>query len=188
MSFIELLLIAIALSMDAFTVALCRGMGIKKLNIKYVIIIASCFGFFQALMPFLGWLVGTQFESIIVSVDHWVAFLLLAFIGAKMIVESFNKKEEILEFNVDYKDILIMGIATSIDALAVGISFAVLSNVNIAFSVLLIGVVCFIISAIGVVIGKKFGDKFKLNTELFGGIILICIGIKILIEHLFFGA
>lgn len=188
MSLIELFLIAIGLSMDAFTVAMCQGLKMKKLNYLHTISIAICFGLFQAFMPFLGWAIGIQFEQYIIAFDHWIAFFLLVFIGGKMAIDSFKPDEEIDEC-LSLKQVPIMGIATSIDALAVGVSFAVLPNVNIYLACSIIGVLCLIISFMGVIIGEKIADKSakcNVNTELIGGIILILIGVKILIEHLFF--
>ena len=184
MGFIELFLIAIGLSADAFAVAVCKGLNMKKVNGKIAVIIGLFFGGFQALMPLIGWVLGKQFESYIVSFDHWVAFVLLAFIGGKMIKESFEKECECCEKELlDIKEIFVLAIATSIDALAVGITFAFL-NVNILESITLIGCTTFILSVIGVYLGAKFGAKYKNKAELAGGIILVLIGLKILLEHL----
>lgn len=186
MSIAEIFLIGVGLSMDAFAVAVCKGLNQKKFSIKNGFIIALFFGGFQALMPFLGWALGKQFEKYITSVDHWIAFVLLGFIGGKMIYEALTEKEETQESAVreilDLKEILVLSVATSIDALAVGITFAFLT-VNIASSVTLIGLTTFVISFAGFVIGNKFGAKYQNKAELLGGIILVLIGFKILLEH-----
>lgn len=185
MGIAEIFLIGIGLSMDAFAVAICRGLKMQKLNVKHTAVIALFFGGFQALMPLIGWFLGKQFEKYITAVDHWIAFALLAFIGGKMIYDSFKKDDddqgEKDVFNI--KEIFVMAIATSIDALAVGITFAFLS-VNIWSSISIIGVTTFVLSAIGVLIGHKFGAKYKNKAELAGGVILVLIGLKILLEHL----
>ena len=186
MSIAEIFLIGVGLSMDAFAVAVCKGLNQKKFSIKNGFIIALFFGGFQALMPFLGWALGKQFEKYITSVDHWIAFVLLGFIGGKMIYEALTEKEEAQESAIreilDLKEILVLSVATSIDALAVGITFAFLT-VNIASSVTLIGLTTFVISFAGFVIGNKFGAKYQNKAELLGGIILVLIGFKILLEH-----
>lgn len=185
MGIAEIFLIGIGLSMDAFAVAVCRGLKMQKFNIKHTAVIALFFGGFQALMPLIGWFLGKQFEKYITAVDHWIAFALLAFIGGKMIYDSFKKDDddqgEKDVFNL--KEIFVMAVATSIDALAVGITFAFLS-VNIWSSISIIGVTTFVLSAIGVLIGHKFGAKYKNKAELAGGVILVLIGLKILLEHL----
>lgn len=187
MSFFEIFMIGVGLSMDAFAVAICKGLNMRKLEKLQTLVIALFFGGFQALMPFIGWLLGKQFEEYITSFDHWIAFVLLAFIGGKMIWDVFHDKEEenCCEGNgkLDIKELFMLAIATSIDALAVGISFAFL-QVNIAFAVSLIGCTTFVISAAGVFIGHKFGNKYEDKASLAGGIILILIGLKILLEHL----
>lgn len=186
MNISEIFLIGVGLSMDAFAAAVCKGLNQKKFNIKNGFIIALFFGGFQALMPFLGWALGKQFEKYITSVDHWIAFVLLGFIGGKMIYEALTEKEEAQESAIreilDLKEILVLSVATSIDALAVGITFAFLT-VNIASSVTLIGLTTFVISFAGFVIGNKFGAKYQNKAELLGGIILVLIGFKILLEH-----
>lgn len=185
MSFWELLLIGIGLSMDAFAVAICKGLKMQKLNYGQTAVIAIFFGGFQAIMPLLGWGLGIRFESYITEFDHWIAFILLVILGGKMIYESI-KKEENEEKNFEkfnLKELLGLSIATSIDALAVGITFAFLGT-NIIFSISIIGITTFILSAVGVFIGHKFGAKYKNKAALTGGIILILIGIKILLEHL----
>lgn len=183
MQYWELFLIAVGLSMDAFAVAICKGLKMPKLNRKQAFVIALFFGGFQALMPFLGWVLGIGFEKYIASVDHYIAFALLAFIGGKMIFDSFKKDEEDEDYRFDLKELLLMAIATSIDALAVGITFAVL-GVNVALSVSVIGAVTFFLSLVGVFIGHRFGARFHGKAELAGGVILVLIGLKILLEHL----
>lgn len=185
MRFYELLLIALGLSMDAFAVSLCKGLNMLKPSIRHFGLIALFFGGFQAIMPLIGWLIGTQFEEYITGVDHWVAFGLLAFIGGKMIY-SFIKNDDCQTDDSEglkMKDLLMLAIATSIDALAVGITFAFL-QVSILPAVTVIGVTTFILSTIGVAIGYKFGARFKRKAELAGGIVLILIGVKILLDHL----
>lgn len=185
MGFIELFLIAVGLSMDAFSVAVCKGLNMRKINYKNMYIIALFFGGFQAVMPLIGWLLGRQFEKYITSFDHWIAFALLAFIGGKMIIEALKHDSDDDEKNdkLDIKELFILSVATSIDALAVGITFAFL-QVNIIPSVTLIGVTTFALSLLGVLLGNKFGSKYKSKAELAGGIILVLIGLKILLEHL----
>ena len=186
MSFTKLFLIAVGLSMDAFAVAMCKGLNMKKLNYRHGAVIALFFGLFQGGMPLLGWAVGISFEKYVVRVDHWIAFVLLAFIGGKMIFEALKGEEEECcgdGDKLDLKDLVVMAVATSIDALAVGISFAFL-KIEIIPAVSLIGVTTFILSFIGVIIGNNFGTRFKEKAELLGGVILIFIGLKILLEHL----
>lgn len=182
MGFVELFLIAVGLSMDAFAVSVCKGLSVKKVGVKHAALAGLYFGGFQFLMPVIGYLLGFRFESIIQNVDHWIVFVLLAFIGGNMIKESFGKAEEM---NDDFgvKTMLLMAVATSIDALAVGITFAFL-NVNILPASALIGVTTFILSFAGIYIGNLFGARYKSKAELAGGVILILIGLKILLEHL----
>lgn len=185
MGLLELLLIAIGLSMDAFAVALCRGLNMSKRNLRNSVIIALFFGGFQAVMPLLGWLLGKQFERYITSFDHWIAFGLLVLIGGKMIIEVF-KKDKCPADGTDklrIKELFLLAVATSIDALAVGITFAFL-QVSIIPAVACIGVTTFAISFFGVFIGRKFGARFQTKAEIAGGLVLIIIGTKILIEHL----
>ena len=182
MSIVELFLIAIGLSMDAFAVAICSGLEMKKATVKSALIIGLYFGVFQALMPLVGYLVGTQFSETIESIDHWVAFVLLAIIGGKMILESFEKDCPQTETSLEFTKMLPLAIATSIDALAVGVSFAFL-KVEIISSVSIIGITTFALSMLGVKIGNVFGMKFKSKAELVGGVILVLIGLKILLEH-----
>ncbi|MBQ5314904.1 MAG: manganese efflux pump [Oscillospiraceae bacterium] len=184
MSFSELLLIAIGLSMDAFAVAVCKGLSVGKTKVKHYIITGLWFGGFQALMPFLGYLLGTTFEKYIVAFDHWIAFILLSVIGINMIKEGFSKEENETDASFSFKNMLLLAIATSIDALAVGVTFALLPDVNIFHAVSLIGMTTFILSAIGIKIGSVFGMKYKSAAEITGGIILILMGTKILLEHL----
>ena len=180
----ELLVIAIGLSMDAFAVSICKGLSMRKMNWKNAVLAGIYFGGFQSLMPLLGYFLGSRFKDYIVSVDHWIAFILLAIIGASMIKESKESDEEVND-SFDFKTMLVLAIATSIDALAIGVTFAFLS-VNIVPAVSFIGVITFTLSVIGIKIGNVFGSKFKSKAELAGGFILIIMGIKILIEHLFF--
>lgn len=187
MGFVELFLIGVGLSMDAFAVAICKGLNMRgKINFKHAAIIALFFGGFQAIMPLIGYFLGIGFEKYITRIDHWIAFILLCFIGGKMIVEAIKEWNEVdkqEEDRLDIKELFILAVATSIDALAVGITFAFL-NVNIWSAISIIGTTTFVISIIGVVIGNKFGSKYKSKAELVGGIILVLIGAKILLEHL----
>ena len=187
MSIIELFILAVGLSMDAFAVSVCKGLSVRRLKPRHALIAGAWFGGFQALMPLLGWALGRQFESFIKSIDHWIAFALLGIIGANMIRESLKKEDEELNDSFSFKVMLPLAIATSIDALAVGVTFAFLS-VSIAPAILLIGITTFALSAAGIKIGNVFGAKYKSKAEFAGGVILILLGIKILIEHLFFNA
>ena len=181
MGLVELFLIAVGLSMDAFAVSICKGLSLGEIKFKHMVKAGLWFGGFQALMPLIGYLVGSLFADKIVAIDHWIAFALLVFIGANMVKESFGEEDEV-NSDMDAKSMLILAIATSIDALAVGISFAFL-NVNIVSSSLIIGLITFIVCFIGVIAGKKIGGIFKDYAELIGGIILILIGINIFNEH-----
>ena len=172
--------------MDAFAVSICKGLSVPKLQAKHCLICGIYFGGFQALMPLLGWLLGIRFQSLITNIDHWIAFVLLAVIGANMMKESFSKEEECPDASFGFKTMLTLAVATSIDALAVGVTFAFL-DVNIVPAVLLIGATTFVCSAVGVKIGNVFGNRFQSKAEFLGGLVLIAIGLKILIEHLFFG-
>ena len=183
MSILEVIGIGIGLAMDAFAVSICKGLSMKKIDWKKGIIIALYFGFFQGLMPVVGYLLGISFSDIVSSIDHWIAFILLSIIGFSMIKESFDDEIEKRNDKIDFKTMIVLSVATSIDALAVGITFAFLKT-SIIIPVILISIITFIISLIGVKIGNKFGDKFQNKAELLGGIILILIGIKILVEHL----
>ncbi len=184
MSILEILLLGIGLSMDAFAVSICKGLSTKKLQIKHYLIIGAWFGGFQALMPTIGYFLGSTFEQYITAFDHWVAFVLLAAIGASMIKESFSKEESETNSSFAFKTMLLMALATSIDALAVGITFALLPDINVPLAVCLIGVTTFVCSAAGLKVGNLFGLRYKAKAELAGGIILILIGLKILLEHL----
>lgn len=189
MGILEMVLIGVGLAMDAFAVSVCKGLSMRKINYKHAFITALFFGGFQALMPFIGWLLGTQFEKYITAVDHWIAFLLLLFIGGKMVwevIKERNTQEEVSEEKFSYKQLVAESVATSIDALAVGITFAFL-NTGIALPVAIIGIVTFLIAFLGVIIGNRFGAKFKAKAELAGGVILILIGVKILAEHIMGG-
>lgn len=186
MGTIELLLIGIGLSMDAFAVSICKGLNMEKVNKVYCGVIALFFGGFQALMPFIGWALGRQFERYITSVDHWIAFVLLAAIGGKMISDARKEGEGETckqETGLNLKELFLLAIATSIDALAVGITFAFL-KVDILPAIGIIGATTFVLSILGVFIGNIFGSRYKDKAELAGGIILILIGCKILLEHL----
>ena len=182
MGLVDLFVIAVGLSLDAFAVAICKGLSVKKVSVKHGLIVGLYFGGFQAGMPLLGYLLGSSFAKYIEAFDHWVAFVLLGIIGINMIRES-REKEETLDASFGLKAMLPMAIATSIDALAVGISFAFM-RVQIGWAVLFIGVTTFTLSAIGVKLGNLFGAKYKSKAELFGGIVLILLGTKILLEHL----
>ena len=182
MGFVELFLIAVGLSMDAFAVSVCKGLSVKRLEGRHAALAGLYFGGFQFLMPVLGWLLGSRFEAMITSIDHWIAFVLLAFIGGNMLKESFSDAED-LNDDFGFKTMLLMAIATSIDALAVGITFAFLA-VDILPAAGLIGVTTFLLSALGIYIGHVFGTKYKAGAERAGGVILILIGLKILLEHL----
>ena len=183
MGFFELLLIGVGLSMDAFAASICKGLGMRKLDMRQGAVVALFFGGFQALMPLIGWLLGKQFEQYITSVDHWIAFLLLGYIGGKMIWDAFHEEAEDCPAGFDLKELTVLAVATSIDALAVGVTFAFL-QVSIGPAALLIGCTTFLISLAGVWIGYRFGSRYKSRATLAGGGILCCIGLKILLEHL----
>ncbi len=180
MSILDLFILAVGLSMDAFAVSVCKGLSLGKIKPKHMCIAGAWFGGFQALMPLIGYFLGSFFAEMIKKYDHWVAFVLLAIIGGNMIKESFGKDEKV-DSSMDVKSMLLLAIATSIDALAVGVTFAFL-QVQIVPAVSFIGVITFIFSAVGVKIGSLFGTKYKSKAELFGGIVLVLIGIKILLE------
>jgi putative Mn2+ efflux pump MntP len=182
MSIFELFLLAVGLSMDAFAVSICKGLSVKKLELKHALLAGLYFGGFQALMPVLGFLGGSYFADLITNYDHWIVFVLLLLIGGNMIKEAFGEEEK-LNDSFGFKTMLLLAIATSIDALAVGVSFAFL-QVNIVYAATFIGVTTFILSAVGIKIGNLFGSRYKSKAELAGGIILILIGIKVLLEHL----
>ena len=184
MGFFELLLLAVGLSMDAFAVSVCKGLSMSKATFKAGAVCGAWFGGFQALMPLVGFFLGALFADAIVAFDHWVAFGLLAIIGINMLKEAFSGEEEECCCDLSCKTMLVMAIATSIDALAVGISLAMAGNVNIWAAILLIGVTTFILSAAGVKIGNVFGSRFEQKAQIAGGAILIVLGLKILLEHL----
>jgi putative Mn2+ efflux pump MntP len=187
MGLLEIILIAIGLSMDAFAVSVSLGLSVKKLKWREMIIPGVYFGFFQALMPAIGYFVGIYFVTKIQNLDHWIAFVLLGFIGGKMIKDSLSKENDKNMSAQSFRviNLLILALATSIDALAIGITFA-LFNVSIIRTVLIIGIITLVISMCGVKIGNIFGTRFKSKAELGGGLVLIIIGIKIVIEHMFF--
>lgn len=185
MSLFTLFITAVGLSMDAFAVSICKGLAMKKLSWKKALIIGLWFGGFQALMPTIGYLLGTSFESYVTAIDHWIAFVLLALIGVNMIKEALSKEDEETNDSVDIKTMFLLAIATSIDALAVGVTYAFL-QVQIVPAVTFIGVITFCLSVAGVKIGNVFGLKYKTKAEITGGVILILMGIKILLEHLGF--
>ena len=187
MGVVELLFLAVGLSMDAFAVSVCKGLAMKKAGAKEICIVGCWFGGFQALMPLIGYLLGTAFEQYITSFDHWIAFALLTLIGANMLREAFsNDEEESAGASLSFGTMLVLALATSIDALAVGITltFLVESIGYLIFAVLSIGIITFILSAIGVRVGNLFGVKYKKGAVISGGVILILLGVKILLEHL----
>ena len=179
----ELFVLAVGLSMDAFAVSICKGLSIRRLELRHALIVGAWFGAFQALMPAIGWLLGSAFADMIVAVDHWIAFVLLALIGGNMIREALGKDEEDCDPSLAPMAMLLLAVATSIDALAVGITFAFL-RVDVVSAVTLIGLCTFAISAAGVKIGNVFGSRYKSRAELAGGVVLVLIGLKILLEHL----
>lgn len=183
MNILKLLFIAVSLSADAFAVSVCKGLNMKKINYKHAFIIGGFFGVFQAVMPLIGWAVGRQFASIVTSVSHWIAFALLAFVGIKMLVEAIKDSAEEIPEGLDYKELSLLAVATSIDALAVGVVFA-FENVKIVPSVLVIGCTTFVLSVLGVVVGNRFGAKYNKGAQITGGVILILLGAKILLEGL----
>lgn len=189
MGFVEIFLIGVGLSMDAFAVSVCKGLGMHRVNYAHTLVIALFFGVFQGLMPIIGWLVGSAFAVYVTAVDHWIAFALLAFVGGKMLWDAFHDEgeeedDETSTQKLDLRELFMLAIATSIDALAVGITFALLPDVNVPLAVCLIGITTFVCSAAGLKVGNLFGLKYKAKAELAGGIILILIGLKILLEHL----
>lgn len=188
MSIFELILLGIGLSMDAFAVAICKGLAMQKVSVRHTLLIALYFGVFQAIMPLTGWVLGSQFARYVTKFAPWIAFILLALIGGNMIRESLSKDEEEDEkdgeFSISHKDLLLLAIATSIDALAVGVSFSMVNlAISVGLAVVLIGCTTFVISLAGVFIGNVFGAKYKNRAEFVGGAILILIGLKILLEH-----
>ena len=185
MSLAELFIIAVGLSMDAFAVSVCKGLSMQKMNVKNAVIVGLYFGGFQATMPLLGYGLGIRFQQAITAYDHWIAFILLAMIGVNMIREALHPDEQSVDASVKMGDMLVLAVATSIDALAVGVTFAFL-NVQIIPAVSFIGCTTFILSIVGVKVGTVVGCMYKARAELAGGAILLLMGVKILIEHLFF--
>ena len=201
MSLFELFLIAVGLSMDAFAVAICEGLGMKKLDMHQALVIGLFFGGFQALMPVIGWFLGAQFASLVTPIDHWIAFILLAFIGGKMLFDAIKGDDESETAKdgegapkdgegakgsaprLDLRELTMLAIATSIDALAVGITFAFL-DVDIVLAASFIGVVTFVLSVIGVAVGNQFGSRWEKPSAIVGGVVLILIGVRILLEHI----
>lgn len=183
MDIIEIIIIAIGLAMDAFAVAIGKGLSISKVSWRHYLLIGLWFGGFQALMPLIGYLLGTSFANVVAGFDHWIVFALLSLIGSNMIKESFSRKEDQVNADISTKTMFLLSIATSIDALAAGVSFAFFAN-DIIYPVLIIGIITFALSTIGVKIGNIFGNRYKRKAEFAGGVILIIIGIKILFEHL----
>lgn len=184
MGLLELIILAVGLSMDAFAVSVCKGLATEKLKARHILLAGLWFGGFQALMPLLGYFLGSAFEKYVTAVDHWIAFVLLGAIGGNMIKEAFSKEENTADSSFSFKTMFVMAVATSIDALAIGITFALLPDVNIMAAVSFIGIITFILSGIGIKLGNVFGAKYKSKAELAGGIILVILGIKILVEHL----
>ena len=183
MSFIEVFLIGVGLAMDAFAVSICKGLSMKKLNYNKSLTIALYFSIFQAIMPLIGYLIGSTFETFITSIDHWLAFILLGIIGINMLKEAMSENSDNINDKIDFKTMSVLALATSIDALTIGITFAFLKT-NILSNILTIGITTFVITFIGTMIGNKFGSKYEKNAQIFGGLILILMGLKILIEHL----
>ena len=183
MGLLELFVIAVGLSMDAFAVSICKGLSVRELKPKHALTVGVYFGGFQMLMPLIGFALGVRFQSFITSIDHWIAFVLLGLIGANMIRESREQDEENLSDSFSFGTMLPLAVATSIDALAVGVTFAFL-QVSILPAVCFIGATTFILSCIGIRIGHVFGLKYKSRAELFGGAVLILMGTKIMLEHL----
>ncbi len=187
MSFLELLIIAVSLAMDAFAVSVSNGLMLPKIRIRHALVFGLFFGVFQFFMPLIGYFLASRFSTYIQSFDHWIAFILLALIGGNMIRESFSDEDDDIQANImSFKNLTMLAIATSIDALAVGVTFALVDSGNIWFSCSVIGIVAFILSCIGVMLGKKISGVFQTYAARVGGAVLIIIGLKILIEHLFF--
>ncbi len=188
MSVFDIFLFGVGLSMDAFAVAICKGLAMKQVNKKQMFIIALFFGGFQALMPLIGFMLGSAFADKIVAFDHWIAFILLLYIGGKMLIDAIKEwkdvdKVEVMDPPLDIKELTLMAIATSIDALACGVTFSFNENFNILRAVIIIGLTTLVISSGGVYVGNIFGGKYKAKAQLAGGCILIFLGVKILIEH-----
>lgn len=184
MGILELFLIAVGLSMDAFAVSVCKGLASRELRARHYLVTGAWFGGFQALMPSIGYLLGSTFESYITAVDHWVAFVLLAFIGGNMIKDGLSHAEDKDAGDFGVKSMFLLAVATSIDALAVGVTFALLPDVSIGAAVGFIGLITFVLSALGLKVGNVFGLKYKSGAEIAGGAILVLMGLKILLEHL----
>lgn len=185
MSIFELFILAVGLSMDAFAVAMCKGLALRRITVKNAAAVGLWFGAFQALMPLAGYFLGVRFNTLISAVDHWVAFILLAIIGASMLREALSKKEDApQDASLAFGKMLLLAVATSIDALAAGVSLSCEENTNIRLAVTFIGCVTFILSAVGVKLGSLFGTKFKSKAEFAGGVILILLGLKILLSDL----
>lgn len=186
MGITELILIALGLAMDAFSVSVCKGLSMKKIDYKGTVVTALFFGIFQAVMPLIGWFFGSRFEGFISTYSHWIAFILLGFIGGKMIYEVLKGDDEdgkITEYRLDIKELIVLAIATSIDALAVGVIFTA-QQTSLLFSVGIIGIITFIVCLIGVAVGNRFGSKYEKKAEFAGGIVLILIGVKLLLDGL----
>lgn len=184
MGIVEILLLAVGLSMDAFAVSVCKGLSMKKSSLRAGVICGAWFGGFQALMPLIGYFLGAMFAGVIASFDHWVAFGLLAVIGINMLKEAFSQEEEEADGDLSPRAMFVMAVATSIDALAVGISLAMAGTANILLAVGMIGITTFLLSMIGVKVGSVFGSRYEKRAQIAGGCILICLGLKILLEHL----
>lgn len=185
MSLWELFIIAVGLSMDACAVSICKGLSVKKVTLGHAATCGGYFGAFQALMPVIGFVLGVQFKDLITGIDHWIALILLGLIGANMIREALSGDEEEVDCSFCFRAMIPLAVATSIDALAVGVTFAAMDiGSKIVFAVIFIGVVTFVLSAIGVKIGNLFGMKFKSKAELFGGVVLVLMGLKIFLEDL----
>ena len=182
MGIAELVIIAVGLSMDAFAVSIGKGLSLKQIKLRHVLSVGLWFGGFQALMPLIGYLLGATFTAVVSDFDHWIAFFLLGIIGFNMIRDSFTKEEEKHDDDFSFRTMLMLAVATSIDALAVGVSFAFLS-VDLWISVALIGLITFAFSAVGLKIGNIFGNKYKSKAEFTGGVVLVLMGVKILVEH-----
>lgn len=179
----DIFVIGIGLSMDSFSVSVCKGLAMKKLDMKKALLCGTYFGFFQGFMPLVGYLLGASFESLVTSIDHWIAFILLSLIGGNMIREALSDEEEAITDDTGFKEMLVLAIATSIDALSVGVTFAFL-EMNIWLAVIMIGCTTFVLSILGAVLGHRFGRLLGNRAQILGGIILISIGLKILLEHL----
>lgn len=187
MSLVELILIAVALSMDAFAVSISKGLAVRRIQLSHSVSVAIWFGGFQALMPLVGYLLGVSFAHLVHHVDHWIAFVLLAIIGVNMIREAWGSGDSCENVKADFSvvNMLLLAVATSIDALAVGVSFAFL-GVDILYSITVIGIVTALFSVLGLRIGQMFGCRYKSKAEIFGGVVLVLLGVKILVEHLYF--